>query len=116
TMTSHALRRLTLSALLAAPVLLSAQQTATAPPAGDMIDRIFAAREFSPRPAPQPQWFDGGSSYLLVEPAGTPGQVNVVRYDSATGAKRDVLITPAQLTPPGADTPLEAEDLAWSRH
>ena len=114
-MTSHALRRLALAALLASPVLLSAQQTATTPPAGDMIDRIFAAHEFSPRPAPQPQWFDGGSSYLLVEPAGTPGQVNVVRYDSATGAKRDVLITPAQLTPPGADAPLDAEDLAWSR-
>ena len=28
--------------------------------------------------------------------------MNVVRYDSATGARRDVLITAAQLTPPGA--------------
>src|SRR5262245_17124614 len=103
-MTSHVLRRLALALILAAPVLLSAQQPA--PPAavatpGDMIDRIFGAREFSPRATPQPEWFDGGASYLLVEPAGSgAGQMNVVRYDSATGAKRDVLITPAQLTPP----------------
>ena len=41
--------------------------------------------------------------------------MNVVRYDSATGARRDVLITAAQLTPPGSATPLEIEDLSWSR-
>jgi dipeptidyl-peptidase-4 len=116
-MTSHVFRRLGLSLILAAPILVSAQQPA--PPAapaasGDMIDRIFAAREFSPRPGPQPDWFDGGASYLLVEPAG-PGQMNVVRYDTATGAKRDVLLTPAQLTPKGAKAPLDIEDLSWSR-
>ena len=111
-------RRLILSVVIASPVLVSAQQTVR-PPAvtasGDMIDRIFSRREFSPRPVPQAQWFDGGASYLLVEPvtAGS-GQVNVVRYDSATGKKRDVLITPAQLTPPGARAPLDFDDLTWS--
>jgi dipeptidyl-peptidase-4 len=79
-----------------------------------MIDRIFAAREFSPRPALAPQWFDGGASYLLIEPAAGSGQTNVVRYDSATGARRDVLITAAQLTPPGSTSPIEIEDLSWS--
>src|SRR5262245_53627338 len=111
-------RRLVLSLVLAAPIFVSAQQTAR-PPAvaasGDMIDRIFGRREFSPRPAPQPQWFDGGASYLLVEPAGRgSSQMSVVRYDSATGAKRDVLITPAQLTPAGAAAPLDIEELSWS--
>src|SRR5436190_17523892 len=107
-MTSHVLRRLAQALVLVAPVLLSAQQPAppaAVAPVGDMIDRIFAAREFSARPAPQPQWFDGGASYLLVEPDGA-GHMNVVRYDSATGAKRDVLIAPAQLMPPGAAAPL----------
>jgi dipeptidyl-peptidase-4 len=117
-MASHVLRRLALALMLAAPVFVSAQQAA--PPAvatpGDMIDRIFGGHEFSPRPAPQPQWFDGGASYLLVEPAdSSAGQMNVVRYDSATGAKRDVLITPAQLTPPGATAPLDIESLSWAR-
>ena len=111
-------RRLILSLVVAAPVFVSAQQTA-APPAGaasgDMIDRIFGRRDFSARPAPQPQWFDGGASYLLVEPV-TAGsdQVNVVRYDSATGKRRDVLITSAQLTPRGAAAPLDFDDLTWS--
>jgi len=118
-MTSHVLRRLALTSILAAPVFVAAQQPA--PPASvatqaDMIDRIFGAREFSPRPAPELQWFDNGASYLLVEPAdGSAGRMNVVRYDSATGAKRDVLITPAQLTPPGATTPLGIESLSWAR-
>ena len=118
-MTSHALRRCALTLFLVAPALVSAQQTATAPPAaarpGDMIDRIFATREFTPRSLPQPQWFDGGASYLLVEPVAAGSErMNVVRYDSATGKKRDVLITPAELTPKGAAAPLEIEDLSWS--
>lgn len=117
-MTPNVCRRLILSLVVAAPVFVSAQQTArpaAVAASGDMIDRIFGHREFSPRPGPQPQWFDGGASYLLVEPV-TAGsdQVNVVRYDSATGKKRDVLITPAQLTPAGATAPLEIEHLSWS--
>jgi dipeptidyl-peptidase 4 len=117
-MTSNLFRRFVLSCIVASPVFVFAQQPTT-PPAvaasGDMIDRIFGQREFSPRPAPQPQWFDGGASYLLVEPE-APGsaQVHVVRYDSATGARRDVLITVAQLTPPGAGAPLDIEELSWS--
>jgi dipeptidyl-peptidase 4 len=117
-MTPNVFRRLILLLVAAAPILISAQQTATPPAAaasGDMIDRIFGRREFSPRPAPQPQWFDGGASYLLVEPVSVgSNQVNVVRYDSATGKKRDVLITPAQITPRGAAAPLEFDDLTWS--
>jgi dipeptidyl-peptidase 4 len=116
-MTSPVLRRLALSLLLLMPAFASGQAP-TAPPATapDMVDRIFKLREFSPRPALQPQWFDGGASYLLIEPAaGGSAQGSVVRYDSATGAKRDVLITPAQLTPRSAATPLDIEDLSWSR-
>ena len=62
-MTPHMLRRFALALVAAAPVLISAEQTPTAPPAvaPDMIDRIFAAREFSPRPALAPEWFDGGA-------------------------------------------------------
>ena len=118
-MTFYIVRRLALSLTLAVPVVVSARQPATpaavATP-GDMIDRIFRAREFSPRPAQPPTWFDGGASYLLIEPAGAgPGQMNVVRYESATGAKREVLITPAQLTPPGATAPLDIAGLSCSR-
>ena len=35
--------------------------------AGDMIDRIFASREFAARPPSPTQWLDGGASYVVVE-------------------------------------------------
>ena len=115
-MTSPVFHRLTLSLLLFTPVVVSGQALTAPPAAGapDMIDRIFKMREFTLRSALQPQWFDEGASYVLIEPAGADEQVNVVRYDSATGNRREVLITPAQLTPPGARTPLAIADLSWS--
>src|SRR4029453_9411045 len=98
---------------LVAPVLLSARQAPPPKGAGDMIDRIFKTREFTGRPPVPPQWLDGGASYAVVEP--TPsGQNTVVKYDSATGAKREVALSAAQLTPAGASGPLEIEDLSWS--
>ena len=94
-MTWPVLRRLAPWLLLLTPVFVSGQAP-TAPPAAapDMVDRIFKLREFSPRAALQPQWFDGGASYLLMEPAAGGSGVTVVRDDSATGAKRDVLSPP----------------------
>jgi dipeptidyl-peptidase 4 len=114
----HPLRRLAVILIAVAPTLVSARQLPSAPAATapDMIDRIFASREFAPRALPAPEWFDGGASYLLIEPE-TPSsdRMNVVRYDSATGARRDVLISAAQLTPVGSTTPIDIEDLSWSR-
>ena len=115
-MTPSTTRRLAGLCLLLVPVLLSAGQAPAARPpaaAADMVDRIFKTREFSPRPGIQPQWFDGGASYLLIE-ADAAGRTSVVRYDSATGARRDVLITSAELTPARAAAPLDVEDLSWS--
>jgi dipeptidyl-peptidase 4 len=115
---THALRRLALSLIVLVPVLVSARQApAVAPPpaapAGDMIDRIFGAKEFEPSPVPRAEWIEGGVSYVQVEPAGGHGR-DVVRYDSATGTKHDVLITAAQLTPAGRAEPLAIEGLSWS--
>ena len=76
-----------------------------------MIGRIFSG-EFSPRFPRPPRWFGDGESYLVMEPSA--GGVDVVRYDTATGARREVLITAAQLTPAGAQAPLEIESLSWS--
>src|SRR4051812_34292888 len=81
---------------------------ATRAAAPDMIGRIFSG-EFSPRFPRPPLWFGDGESYLVMEPSGRG--VDVVRYDTATGARREVLITAAQLTPAGAAAPLEIESL-----
>src|SRR5688572_8467506 len=107
-------RRLVVVALsLGAPVLLSARQAPPPAASGDMIDRIFKGREFAARPPSPTVWLDGGASYTVVET--TPaGQSAVVKYDSATGAKREVAIRATQLTPAGASRPLEIEDLSWS--
>jgi dipeptidyl-peptidase-4 len=100
--------------LLLTPVLLSGRQAVPpAAPAADMVDRIFKSREFSAPPAAPLLWLDGGASYALIEPAGDGRGANLVKYDSATGAKREVAISAAQLTPKGAQ-PLAVEDLTWS--
>jgi len=107
-------RRLAVIALsVVTPALLSARQAAQPAAPGDMIDRIFKTREFTARPPAPAQWLDGGASYAVVETSST-GQNTVVKYDSATGAKRDVAISAAQLTPAGASGPLEIEELSWS--
>jgi dipeptidyl-peptidase-4 len=121
-MITQLLRRAGVAGVLAVPALISARQpppaaqSSTAAPADDMIDRIFATREFSSQAAPPVQWFDDGASYLVVEVAGERGDAtNVVRYDTATGARRDVVISAAQLTPAGASAPLHVDALTWSK-
>ena len=116
-MNIRAIRHAAVALVLLTPALLSGRQAAPPAPtaAGDMVDRIFKTREFSARPAAPPMWLDGGASYARLEPvANRNGQMQVVKYDSATAAEREVLITTAQLTPPGAASPLEVEDLSWS--
>jgi dipeptidyl-peptidase 4 len=56
------------------------------------------------------RWVDGGKGYSAIE------RGEVVRYDTATGA-REVLFTGAQLTPPGASRPvLSYEASADGKH
>ena len=111
------LRRWALAMTVAASLAAAPPQApavAPAPAAPDMIGRIFSG-EFSPRFPPAPQWFDGGESYVTSEPTSAPGRhgSDVVKYDTATGARTEVLITAAQLTPPGGE-PIDADEMTWS--
>ena len=107
-------RPLLLALILVFSTVSFAQQAAPAPQAPkDTITRIFTG-EFSQRQAPPPQWFEDGQSYITMEPAGGQAR-DLVKYDTATGKNREVLITSAQLTPPGEKQPLEIEDLSWSK-
>ena len=72
----------------------------------DTITRIFTG-EFSERPSPPPRWFDDGQSYIAMEPAAGGHGRDLVKYDTATGKNREVLITAAQLTPEGAPAGVE---------
>jgi dipeptidyl-peptidase-4 len=58
------------------------------------------------------RWVDGGQAYTTQER--TPsGRTEIVRYDTATG-RREVLLTPEQLTPPQIGKPLSYSDFTSS--
>ena len=115
-MNQHALRHFAFSILMLSAVAF-AQQPASAPAPEtpkDTITRIFT-NEFNERPSPPPRWFEGGQSYIAMEPAAGGHGRDVVKYDTATGKNREVLITAAQLTPEGKKEPLEIAALNWSK-
>ncbi len=110
-------RHLTLALVLALVRTATAQQSTAPPrvrPEGDTLARIFSG-DLSVRLPPAPRWFRDGSSYVVIEPAASGSGSDVVEYETATGRKKDVLITAAQLTPAGGAGPLEIADLDWSR-
>jgi dipeptidyl-peptidase 4 len=115
-MNQHVLRRFVFISILVTSAVSFAQQAATAQDTQkDTITRIFSG-EFRERPTPPPSWFDGGQSYIAMEPAaGQSHARDVVKYDTATGKNREVLITAAQLKPEGAKEPLQISELSWSK-
>jgi dipeptidyl-peptidase-4 len=116
-MNQHALRRFVALSILMLSAVAFAQQPAPAPTPEtpkDTITRIFT-NEFSERPSPPPRWFEGGESYIAMEPAAGGHGRDVVKYDTSTGKNREVLITAAQLTPEGGKGPLEIAALSWSK-
>ncbi len=114
-MNQPALRRFVAFLILMLSAVSFAQQpTPTPETPKDTITRIFT-NEFSERPSPPPRWFEGGESYIAIEPAAGGHGRDVVKYDTATGKNREVLITAAQLTPEGGKGPLEIAGLSWSK-
>jgi len=79
-------------------------------PLADMVRRVFASNEFQPRQRFGPvEWIEQGAAYLTVEPsAATPGASDLVRYQTATGA-RTIHVPASQLIPAGQREPLEIE-------
>lgn len=109
--------RSVLFALVLVPSRMSVAQQPLAAPAraaeSDMITRIFSG-EFNERPTPAPRWFESGQSYVSMEPTAGGGR-DVVKYDTASGKKLEVLISVGQMTPEGAREPLQIEGLTWSK-
>jgi len=126
-MNQPAFRRFVFISILVLSTVSFAQQPAPSPAPDapkDTITRIFTG-EFSERPSPLPRWFEGGQSYITMEPAAGGHGRDLVKYDTATGKNREVLITAAQLTPEGAPAgaersggtrePLQIAGLSWSK-
>ena len=101
---------LTLASVFAAP-RLTAQVPA---PMSDVLQRLFASRDFAPERFGPARWIDGGAAYTTVEPsADVRGGSDIVRYETATGA-RTVYVTARQLVPTGGAVPLDIDDYTWS--
>ena len=98
--------------LVLASVPIASQQPERAEQLGRQIDRIFKDRAYDPSRFGPARWLPDGSAYAIVErPAG--GGTEIARYDAVSGA-RTVSVGSAQLVPPGATTPLDIADYAWS--
>ena len=97
--------------LIFLPLLLAAQES---DPGRLTLARIFSSDEFNARKIGRTQWFDNGSRYTRLEsPEGGSAGEDIVSYDSRSG-RREVLVPAAQLTPPGADRPLEIAGYTFS--
>jgi dipeptidyl-peptidase-4 len=86
-----------------APVLAEAEERLRA---------IYDRQEFDPRPF-RAAWLQDGSGYTILETPAGGDAPELVRYDT-TGGGRTVLVSRAQLLPPGAAQPLAIEDYALS--
>ena len=108
-----------LALLAAAP--LAAQSApagaAAAPAVADSslltVRRIYASPEFSGENFGPARWLEGGRAYTTVERVEGGRGREIARYETQSGA-RQVMISAAQLTPPGDTMPLAIDDYSWS--
>jgi dipeptidyl-peptidase-4 len=81
--------------------------------ARQLLTRTMFNPEFRPKFFRGGEWYGDGSSYLALERSADGHGTDIVRYQTATGA-RDILIPASRLVPPGAADPLDIEDYAFS--
>jgi len=108
--------RFPLVALACAAALLPAQpaRAQVSDSVRAAVHRIFASRDFSSQRFGPARWFENGAAYTTVErSADVPGASEIVRYETATGARR-VLVSARQLTPAGASDALDFDNYVWS--
>ena len=78
------------------------------------LARLYGSRELEAKRFGPSQWLDEGKAYTTVEDSAAVEEAqDIVRYDSATGA-RSVLVSAASLVPAPGAKPLEIDDYEWS--
>src|ERR1051326_9448939 len=86
--TRDRMMRRAVCAVVTAGGRVAAPLTARVPAqAADMLRRVFASREFAPEHFGPTRWIAGGTAYTTVEPASDNGGSDLVRYETATGAR-----------------------------
>jgi dipeptidyl-peptidase-4 len=81
--------------------------------AAKLLGRTMFNPDFRPKTFHGGEWFGKGDSYLALEPSATPGGTDIVRYQTASGA-REVFVPAARLVPPGDKKPLSIESYSFS--
>ena len=101
--------------VLLGAVLASAADTKPADPLAVQLERIFGKKEFEAKKFGPSSWMDQGRAYTTVEPsASDPAASDIVRYDTASGARK-VLVPASALVPAPGQKPLAIDDYAWSK-
>lgn len=99
-------------ALAALPIAVAAHANQRES-AAKLLARTMFNPEFRPKTFRDGEWFGNGDSYLALEPSSTPNGTDIVRYQTATGA-RDILVAASRLVPAGAKDPLPVEEYSFS--
>ncbi len=100
--------------LLLATILIFQRvcQSQTSNPGRLTIDRIFSSGEFRQEFQAPISWIEQGDSYVIIE-ANDQGYSELVKYNSAS-ATAGILLSSQQLTPAGAEEPLNVENFSMS--
>lgn len=81
--------------------------------AAKLLAQTMFNPDFRPKTFRGGEWFGNGDSYLALEPSTTPEGTDIVRYQTASGA-REVFVAASRLIPSGEKTPLPIESYSFS--
>ena len=81
--------------------------------AAKLLARTMFNPEFRPKAFRGGEWYANGDSYLALEPSAAPDGTDIVRYQTASGA-REIFVAAARLIPSGEKKPLPIESYSFS--
>ena len=77
------------------------------------VHRLFGTRDFAAERFGPARWIENGAAYTTVEKSVDGHGMDIVRYETATGA-RTVYVSAKQMTPAGDSAALDFDDYTWS--
>jgi dipeptidyl-peptidase 4 len=78
-----------------------------------LLERTMFSPEFRPKSFHGGEWFGDGDYYLALEPAASGQGIDIVRYQTVSGA-RDILVPASRLIPSDEQKPLDIADYRFS--
>lgn len=97
-------------AAIAVPSIVQAQLRESA---AKLVARTMGNPEFRPKSFRGGTWLGNGDAYLDIEPSASGTGSDIVKYQTATGA-REIFVAASRLIPAGEKTPLDVEDYSIS--